>query len=240
MPRVARVAPGGIVFHVLNRGVGRRRIFDDDGDYQAFLRVLAYVLSFTPVRLCAYCLMPNHWHLVLWPRHDGDLAAFMRRLTMTHVRRWQEHRGTVGEGHLYQGRYKSFPVQAQGVGAHFLTACRYVERNALRAKLVERAERWPYSSLRRRVAIGAGPDPDPHGVLGEWPVQVPADWLAWVNEPQTDAEVAALRVSVAKGRPFGEEDWQRRTADRLGLTSAFRDTGRPPKAPRPPPRGSGV
>lgn len=125
MPRSARKAPGGVVFHALNRGVGRRTLFHKDQDYAAFERILERALSIVPVRLLAYCLMPNHWHLLLWPRRDGELAAFMQRLTTTHVRRWHRHRHTDGRGHLYQGTYKSFPVQED---AHFLTVARYVER----------------------------------------------------------------------------------------------------------------
>ena len=100
-----------MLFHVLNRGVGRMRLFEKEGDYEAFERILEETQEARPMRICAYCLMPNHWHFVLWPEHDGGLAAFMQRLTITHVRRWQEHRGQVGLGHVYQGRYKSFPVE---------------------------------------------------------------------------------------------------------------------------------
>src|SRR5690242_9422729 len=137
MPRAARIAPGGYLFHVLNRANGRMTLFDKEQDYAAFLRCLADALAAEPLRLLCYCLMPNHWHLVLWPRLDGQLGRFMQRLTVTHVRRWHEHRHSTGRGHLYQGTYKSFPVQRD---AYFLTCCRYVERNPLRAKLVERAE----------------------------------------------------------------------------------------------------
>ena len=88
MPRNNRIAPGGMVFHVLNRGNARMRIFEKEADYLAFEKVLAQTLGMIPVRLLAYCLMPNHWHLVLWPRQDGELGRFMQRLTITHVRRW--------------------------------------------------------------------------------------------------------------------------------------------------------
>jgi hypothetical protein len=88
------------------------------------------------MRLLAYCLMPNHFHLLVWPRADGDLSQFLRWLTVTHTQRWHAHHRTAGTGHLYQGRFKSFPVQSD---EHFLTVCRYVERNALRANLVGRA-----------------------------------------------------------------------------------------------------
>ena len=143
MPRVARIAPGGIVFHVLNRGNARAQIFANDYDFAAFERVMADTLAQVPVQLLAYCLMPNHWHLVLRPRRDGELGRFMQRLTTTHVRRWRLARGTVGEGHLYQGTYKSFPVQNDD---HLLTVARYIERTPVRTGLVARAEQWRWSS----------------------------------------------------------------------------------------------
>jgi len=111
MPRARRVAPGGYVYQVLNRGVGRRRLFYKPRDYEAFEEIVEETLLTRPMRICGFCRMPNHWHLVLWPEQDGELAAFMQRLTITHVTRWQKQRGKVGEGHLYQGRFKSFPVE---------------------------------------------------------------------------------------------------------------------------------
>ena len=121
-----------MVFHVLNRANARARIFAKDGDYAAFERVLCETLVRKPMRILGYLVMPNHWHLVLWPEHDGELGAFMQRLTTTHVRRWHLHRRTVGCGHLYQGTYKSFPIE---VDEHLLTVLAYVERNALRRDL---------------------------------------------------------------------------------------------------------
>ena len=142
----ADVAEGGLVYHALNRANARQTIFDDDGDYEAFERVLAEAVDRHVMRLLAYCVMPNHFHLVLWPRADGDLSRFMRWLTLTHTQRWHAHHHTAGTGHLYQGRFRSFPVQDDG---HLLTLCRYVERNALRAGLVGRAEDWRWGSLHR-------------------------------------------------------------------------------------------
>ena len=135
-----------MVFHVLNRGVGRRPLFTKDEDFLAFERVVEETLRTRRMRLCAYCLMPNHWDLVVWPERDGDLPAFMQQVTNTHVKRWKEHRHEIGYGHLYQGRYKCFPVETED---YFYQVVRYVERNALRANLVERAESWRWSSLRR-------------------------------------------------------------------------------------------
>ena len=99
-----------MVFHVLNRGVGRRLLFTKDEDFLAFERVVEETLRTRRMRLCAYCLMPNHWHFVVWPERDGDLPAFMQQVTNTHVKRWKEHRHEIGYGHLYQGRYKAFPT----------------------------------------------------------------------------------------------------------------------------------
>jgi putative transposase len=176
-----------VIFHVLNRGVGRRQIFEKEEDYAAFERVLAHALNAAPLRLLSYCLMPNHWHLLVCPQEEGQLGRFMQRLTMTHVRRWQEHYHQVGVGHLYQGRFKSFPVQED---AHFLIVARYIERNALRANLAARAEEWRWSSLWRRVGQGGDGQRVPLP-LAVWPVQQPMDWLTWVNEPQTQKEVDA-------------------------------------------------
>src|SRR6476659_5267747 len=129
MARRLRKDIGGIVYHVLNRRVGRARLFKDQGDYVAFEKVLIEAVRRFGMRLVAYCLMPNHWHLVLWPAKDGELSRFMQWLTVTHMRRWHAHRGSTGEGPVYQGRFKSFPVQAD---PHLLIVARYVERNALR------------------------------------------------------------------------------------------------------------
>ena len=180
------------------------------------------------MRVLAYCLMPNHWHLLLWPRKEGDLGRFMHRLTVTHVRRWHEHHHSTGRGHVYQGTYKSFPVQED---MHFLKVAHYVERNALRANLVERAQDWRWCSLWRRQNAAGGED----GLLTEWPVPRPSDWLVRVNRPQLAAEEQALQLSVTRGRPFGDADWQARTASRLGLEKTFRPRGRPRKQPAPGP-----
>ena len=220
MPRTSRVAPGGMVFHVLNRGVGRQRLFDKPADYAAFEELLEETLVKQPIRICSYCLMPNHWHFVLWPENDGDLAAFMQRLSVTHVTRWQKHRCRVGEGHVYQGRFKSFPVEADD---YFYQVTRYVERNALRANLVEHAEDWQWSSLWRRERGTV----DQRRWLSGWPLPRPRCWVELVNEPQTDAELDALRRSVLRGQPFGSTEWIERTAKELGLESTLRSRGRP-------------
>lgn len=223
MPRRLRQATGGLVYHVLNRAVGRSRLFDKQADYAAFETVLEQAWVRLPTRLLCFCALPNHWHLVVWPREDGELSEFMRWLTVTHTQRWHAHRHTAGTGPLYQGRFKSFPIQGD---AHLLTVCRYVERNALRAELVERAEDWRWSSLWRRQS-GA---PTPWLLeLSDWPVRPPRDWLAAVNRMQNAREIETLRRSIARGAPYGDRSWQLQTATRLGLESALRPRGRPGK-----------
>jgi putative transposase len=219
MPRASRYLPGGMLFHVLNRAVGRRTLFRQEGDYLAFESVLEETLRIRPMRICAYCLMPNHWHFLLWPKHDGDLSAFLQQLTNTHVKRWKAHRHEVGYGHLYQGRFKCFPVEADD---YYYDVARYIERNPLRAGLVARAERWPWSSLGRPLRKGPlFPIPNP------WPLPRPGNWTALVNRPQTDAELAALRKCVQRGSPYGQDDWAADTAKTLGLESTLRPRGRP-------------
>jgi len=211
-----------MLFHVLNRGVGRMRLFEKDGDYEAFERIVEETRESRPMRICAYCLMPNHWHFVLWPEQDGELAAFLQRLTITHVRRWQEHRGQVGLGHVYQGRYKSFPVETD---EHFYQVARYVERNALRADLVPSAEAWRWSSLWRRVHGSA----EQRALLSRWPVPQPRNWKSLVNRPQHEGEVEAIRRCLRRGQPYGSQVWVESTASQLGLESTLRAPHRPRK-----------
>ena len=209
---------GGVVFHVLNRGVRRMTVFEDAPAYRSFMRALQEGQDRTSIRLLAYCVMPNHFHLVVWPARDGQMVEFMRWFQMVHSKRWHQYRQTEGAGALYQGRYKAFPVQD---GRHFLTVCRYVERNPLRAGLVSRAEDWPWSSLQQRCKNCDGPS------LATWPIPTPSDWTAIVNasEPQTDLD--ALRSSVMSGLAYGSKSWAEDMRAR-GLAPQPRE-GRPAK-----------
>ena len=220
MPRRLRFAGGGYAYHVLNRAVGRTRIFGRVRDFEAFEETIAEARRRMPMRILAWCVLPNHWHFVLWPRKDGELSEFMRWLTVTHTQRWHAAHHTAGTGPLYQGRFKSFPIQEDD---HLVAVMRYVERNALRANLVERVQQWRWSSLWHRVH-GEGAT-----ILDEGPVPLPRNWLRHVQSAETEAELAALRRSVVRGTPFGEESWQERTAKRLGLQSTLRPRGRPCK-----------
>jgi putative transposase len=220
MPRSSRVAPGGIVYHVLNRANGRRRIFRNDADCAAFYDVLIQAQQRHPIRLLAWCVMPSHWHFVVWPRHDGELSRFFGYLALTHAARWQAAHNAVGDGHVYQGRFKNFMIQKD---EHLECVLRYVERNPLRAGIVRRAQDWPWSSLHARLdghdAIGQ--------LLSEWPITRPRNWIERVNQPQTDAELESIRTSLRRGRPLGDESWTQTLAARHHLQSTLRPRGRP-------------
>lgn len=218
MPRTARASVGGMVYHALNRGNGRAQVFHDKFEYQGFLDLMGEICKREPVEVLAYCLMPNHFHLVLLPARNGGLGRWMQRLLTAHVRRYYRQRW--GSGHVWQGRFKAFPVQAD---AHLLTVLRYVERNPLRAHLVARAEDWPWSSARWR-GNGEGP-----AFLVAGPLSLPSDWQDWVNRPQTGAEEEGLRKSVNRGAPWGEARWIERTAKQLGLECTLHPVGRPRK-----------
>jgi putative transposase len=214
-----------MIYHVLNRAHSRRRIFYSDRDYLAFVKVLGEALERWPgVRLLAMCVMPNHWHLVLWPSRDGELSDFMRWVTQTHTQRWRHAKNKVGDGALYQGRFKSFIVQED---RHLLVLCRYVERNPVRGKrpLVKRAQDWRWNSAWIRLKG----DEELRKMLCEWPVDRPRKWLSMLNEEQAENEEGRLRVSLERNRPFGDATWMERTIKRLGLQHTVRPPWRPRK-----------
>jgi putative transposase len=207
----------GILFHVLNRGVRRLTVFEDAPAYRAFLQALEEGQQRTAIRLLAYCVMPNHFHLVVWPARDGQLVEFMKWFQMTHSKRWHRYRQTEGVGALYQGRFKAFPIQD---GHHFLCVCRYVERNPVRAGLVTRAEDWPWSSLGQRCKNSNGP------VLEPWPIPPPSNWTELVDGSEVKSELDAVRSALKRSTAYGEPVW----ADGLIARGVGhrRSRGRPP------------
>jgi putative transposase len=186
------------VYHVLNRGAKKGLLFGNASDYGAFEDLLSEATTRVPMRVLAYCLMPNHWHLLLWPLQDGDLSRFVKWLATTHACRWTRDRECVGNGAVYQSRFKSIPIET---GPHLFWAWRYVERNALRAQLVSKAEDWQWCSLRKRMNVPSPP------WLDRGPVPLPADWPEVVNVPQTNEEIEVFRNRMKKGKPFGRDDW---------------------------------
>ena len=193
------------------------RLFGAPQDYRLFLRLARSAQNRTPVRCLAYCLMPNHFHLVLWPQADGELTRFMFWLTTMHARFWQRSQGTEGLGYVYQGRFKALPVSEDG---HFLRLCRYVEQNPLRSGLVSRSEDWTWSSLSQRH------DGRNAILLTPWPVDCPHDWLDLVNQIQTD-DAKSIREAIRRNAPYGPEPWRTSIATHLGLERTVAPIGRP-------------
>jgi len=219
MPRTARAIVSNCCYHLINRGNKKATIFHERADYSQFLALIARAQDRIEVPILAGCLMPNHFHLVVRPRDGGDVAHWAHWLFTTHVRWYHAKYSTTGR--LWQGRFKVFIAQED---QHLLALMRYVERNALRANLVERAEDWAWGSLAWRKAT------TPAVRLTESPVPLPSYWRHLVNEPQTAAELAEIRTCVNRQRPFGAAEWVKQQASELGLEQSLAPMGRPRKS----------
>jgi putative transposase len=225
MGRALRIMPAGVVFHLINRSHEGGRLFEKEGDYGIFEKIFFDSMQLSEeqgdgaIRLYAYTLMPNHWHVLASSDADQGLIPFVQRVTGLHARHWRKHRKTLGRGALYQGRFRSFPVQSD---VHFINVARYVEANPLRASLVTKAEEWRWGSLWRRSSQVAEN-------MAKWPTEMPRDWTALVNRPIDPAVLPRMREAVSKGMPYGGDIWSKRAVDTLGLQSALRGPGRPPK-----------
>ena len=218
MPRIARGLADGLIYHVINRGNDRREIFHKPHDYEAFISIAKEAKTKFPVKIFAYCLMPNHFHMVLMPQIGQDLSKWMQWLMTSHVRRYHKHYGT--SGHAWQGRFKSFVIQKDG---HLLMVLRYVEGNPVRAGLVKFAKDWPWSSHRERI------DKNYNQLIDEIPFELPDEWAKYVDEPLTAKELEIFRKNVTRQSPYGSEEWQVQISKRLGLESTIRSRGRPRK-----------
>ncbi|ACH39482.1 transposase, Y1_Tnp domain-containing [Citrifermentans bemidjiense Bem] len=218
MPRIARGLNDGFIYHVLNRGNSREEVFHKQGDYYSFVKLLTESMEQFDVRIFAYCLMPNHFHILVEPEKGEALSKFMQWLTTCHVRRYHQHYGT--SGHVWQDRFKSFIVQND---VHLLTVARYIEGNPVRAGLVKSAKDWRWSSHRDRLK-GAG-----NGTISDLPIALPDAWSSYTDLPLTSIELEKLRKSVAKRAPFGEEEWVHKTSEQHGLSSTLKGQGRPKK-----------
>jgi len=200
----------------MNRGNQKARVFHSSADYAAFLEYMREAQDRLELPVLALCLMPNHVHLVVRPRRDGDIAPWVSWLFTTHVRRHHRKYGTTGR--LWQGRYKACLIQQDH---HLLTVLRYVERNALAANLVARAQDWRWGSLNWRTTDFV---PLP---LAPAPIDLPKWWTEFVNQPMTAAELLAVRESVNRQRPFGAPEWAQLAAIRTGMEQSLTPIGRP-------------
>jgi putative transposase len=215
----------GLVYHALNRGNNRDKVFFKPGDFRFFLRALQQTKERYPFRLFGYCLMSNHFHLILEPAAGQNISRILQSLTVAHT--WYYHKQRDCSGHVWQGRFKSATIQAD---EHLLTVMRYVESNPLRAEMVSDLAVYPWSSY---VVHGLGKRSE---LVDEAPVWTglarteesrQSYWRKWLHKPLTAKELTALRRSVTTGRPYGTEAWVKEIAKRLGLDLTERPRGRP-------------
>ena len=186
MPRIPRGQQGGYAYHVINRGNGRTTVFHKPQDYEAFLSLLSEAKTRHGVKIFGFCLMTSH------------------------VRRYHQHYG--GSGHVWQGRFKSFPVQRD---EHLITVLRYVLQNPVRAGLSSTPREWLWSSLRRPQVV------DP------WPVGDERQWLEQLDQPIRAEQLVNVRECLNRQRPYGRTEWQVKMASMFGLGSTLRPRGRP-------------
>lgn len=220
MPRLARVDIGDEIYHVINRANGRMQIFNTPEDYRVFEKLMEEAKELISMRIFAYEIMPNHWHLVLSPRKDGDLGLFMHHLTNKHTRQVHAFTGTVGSGHLYQGRYKSFLIDSED---YLLTVIKYTERNSVRSKYVRLCEDWQWGSAWRRINGTA----KQKKLLDQAPIQLPDDYIKWINTAEPLEELDIIRRSVNKGVPYGREQWVDKMITTFHMENTLRQAGRP-------------
>lgn len=222
MPRHSRTDVAGEVYHVVNRANGREFIFQNDDDYQSVIQIIEETMKRYPLDIFSFCVMFNHWHFAVRPRADGDIGRFFGSMTQKVTQRWHAYHHSVGTGHLFQGRFRSFLVQTD---SYFIQLMKYVEANPLRAKLVARAEDWKWSSLRLRLYA--------HDlatrILAAWPLEYEGDYLNDVNATLPESFMQQIRHSAKRGTPLGEEGWLKEVVGKYGLEHTIRQRGRPPK-----------
>ncbi len=200
MAKNYRINIGDQVYHVYNRANARAQIFYHHNDYLVFEQILEDSVKKFGMRLLAYCLMPNHWHFVLYPRKDGDLSRFMEDVSKKHSKIWHYQKDVIGQGHLYQSRFKSDPVLND---THFLNLVRYVERNALSADLVKNAENWQWSSGWRRKFGSL----NKRKILSKWPVPISDDYSIWLNASLGEIEENKIEIELKKSTKLAKKQF---------------------------------
>lgn len=218
MPRIARALVDGFIYHIINRSNGRQTIFHQDEDYKAFVNLIKEARNRYSVKILAYCLMPNHFHIVMIPVKAEELSKCIQWLMTSHVRR--HHKKYETTGHIWQGRFKSFIIQKDD---HLLTVLRYVEGNPIRAALVTSAKEWLWSSHKERIGM------ESTQILSEIPLKLPLNWSKYVNQPLTNRDLERLHLSVRRQSPFGDSEWQKKICRNFGLGHTLRPRGRPRK-----------
>ena len=208
MPRIARVVVPGFPHHVTQRGNRRQTTFFKPADYRAYMKMIAGEKDKAEVEIWAYCLMPNHTHLVVVPRSALSLSMLFKEAHRRYTRRINEREGW--RGHLWQERFHSFPMDEE----HLIAAVRYVERNPVRAGLCGSVEDWQWSSVhahcRREDDLLVSVAPMLERIR---------DWHAYVAANDSDTFVGRFRRHARSGRPAGSkpfiDELEKRTGRRL-------------------------
>jgi len=216
MPRIARGLVDNFVYHVLNRGNNKQKIFRKEQDYKAFVNLMMEAKRYYPIKILAYCLMPNHFHMILMPVQAEHLSKWMQWLMTSHVRRYHRHYET--SGHIWQGRFKSFIIQTD---EHLITAMRYVDANPVRSGLVNSADNWAWSSHREILGKSV------RNLVDSAPIDLPEDWGKYVNDSMDKAEIERIRQSIRRQSPYGSLIWQSTICKNLGLEHTIKPIGRP-------------
>jgi len=227
MPRLPRPISDGFVYHAINRGNNRGPVFLDADDHKSFLEALDRTRQRYPFRLYGYCLMSNHFHLLLKPGEGQSISRILQSVSVAHT--WRYHKRHSSSGHVWQGRFKSPVIQD---GAHMITVLKYIEANPLRARIVDDLSAYPWSSYPAH-AYGR-PDPlldrlPEYESLGHTASERQIQWRRRLESLQSESELAALRDSVKSGKPIGDPDWVRSHAHSLGIELNPRPRGRPKK-----------
>ena len=222
MARQPRVDISGEIYHVINRANARWNIFKNAKDFVAVLDCLEETKELFPLDIFSFCIMPNHWHFAIRPTQNGDMGRFFGKFTQKVTQRWHAAHHTIGSGHLFQGRFKSFLVEQD---QYFLQLMKYIEANALRAKLADKAEDWRWSSLNLRLT-----NPERSAkILSAWPIDTPKKYLELVNNPMPKLLLETIRQSLSRNKPLGEVSWVNKMIKKFDLQYTVRPEGRPRK-----------
>ena len=227
MGRLPRPTGDDLIYHAINRGNNRADVLGPDGERDMFLGDLARTKARYPFALFGYCLMSNHFHLLLKPAPGQSISRILQSLTVAHT--WRHHRSQGTSGHVWQGRFRSPVIQD---GHHLLVVLRYIEANPMRAAMVADPCEYTWSSHRCHGAGHADPilDSFPEWEqVGRTEPERRARWRRKVRGEQPAKELDGVRSSVRSGRPYGAEDWVEVISHRLGIVREPRRRGRPPR-----------
>lgn len=225
MARMARVVAAGVPHHVTQRGNRRQKVFFCDDDYETYRQLLAQSCRDAGVAVWAYCLMPNHVHLILVPRDADGLRAALGDAHRRYSRAVNFRQGW--RGYLWQGRFASFPMDE----AYLMACARYIETNPVRARLVARARDWRWSSARAHLA-----GRDDELVTAAPLLNRAGDWKAFLAEKLAPEEKKAIQGAERTGRPLGTAAFVRKLEKKLGRALARRKPGPKPSGTADRPR----